>query len=279
MQLQYLGTGAAERVPALFCHCDLCQLARCQGGKEVRTQTQALIDGGRLVIDFPGDSYLHALRQQVDFSDMTQLLLTHWHSDHLYAEDLALRMHGYGQQLAEPLQVYGNATVETFFQRALTLEGRQDPTRLNYHCQQNFTQFQVADYQVWMLAAEHGHYQGDCSIYAIQDAAGKTCLWTHDCASFTEAMYRYLVSQGLHFDLVSLDCNEQQQAGQPGGPHMGWPDNQRLIQRFRELGLSDDRTRYVVNHFSHNSGLSHAQMVQLVGQEAVVAYDGFTVTF
>lgn len=278
MKLQYLGTGAAERVPALFCHCKVCRYAREHGGKDVRTQTQALIDDGRLMIDFPGDSYLHALNDGLDFGQVHQLLITHWHSDHLYAEDLALRMHGYGQALGSVLHVYGNPYVQKFYDRAFDLEGRDDPQRLQYHPQKNFTTFMVAGYQVWILAAQHGHYQGDCSIYAIRDQAGKTLLWTHDCAYFSEKMFQYLVDQQLHFDFVSLDCNNQPHAGQPGGPHMGWPDDQRMMARFKALGLADDQTRYVVNHFSHNSGLTHAQMENLVaGSGVTVAYDGLTV--
>lgn len=49
MKLHYLGTGAAERVPALFCHCQVCEQARQHGGKDIRTQTQALIDGGAII--------------------------------------------------------------------------------------------------------------------------------------------------------------------------------------------------------------------------------------
>lgn len=278
MKLQYLGTGAAERVPALFCHCEVCRYARQHGGKDVRTQTQAVIDDGQLLIDFPGDTYLHALKYGLDFSDMQHLLLTHWHSDHLYAEDLALRMHGYGQNLGSTLHVYGNAFVEKFYDRAFELEERRDDARIRYHCQRNFSSFRVGNYMVWILAAQHGYYQGDCSIYAVRDAAGKTFLWTHDGAYFSERMFQYLVDQKLHFDFVSLDCNNQPHAGQPGGPHMGWPDDQRLILRLTELGLADSTTRYVVNHFSHNSRLTHTQMEALVGPSHVeVAYDGLIV--
>ena len=278
MKIQYLGTGAAERVPALFCHCPVCDYARKHGGKDMRTQTQAVIDDGKLLIDFPGDSYLHAMKYGIDFSDMTHLLLTHCHSDHLYAEDLALRMHGYGQNLGGALNVYGNVFVRQFYDRAFALEERTDDERIVYHEERNFSRFTVGDYTVWMIAAQHGHYQGDCSIYGVRDHEGKTFLWTHDCALFSDKMYQYMADEHLHFDFVSLDCNNQNHAGNPGGPHMGWPDDQQVMRRFAELGLSDNHTRFVVNHFSHNSGLTHAQMEALVGPSGVqVAYDGMVV--
>ena len=54
MEIQYLGTAAAEGLPALFCDCETCRKARNIGGKEVRTRTQSVVDG-KILIDFPPD--------------------------------------------------------------------------------------------------------------------------------------------------------------------------------------------------------------------------------
>ncbi|MCI9662064.1 MAG: hypothetical protein HFI80_11120, partial [Lachnospiraceae bacterium] len=60
MEIQYLGTAAAEGLPALFCGCEICKKARKAGGKEVRTRTQSIVDA-KILIDFPPDTYTHAL--------------------------------------------------------------------------------------------------------------------------------------------------------------------------------------------------------------------------
>ena len=44
MKITYLGTAAAEAIPALFCNCEWCRRAAANGGKDVRTRSQALID-------------------------------------------------------------------------------------------------------------------------------------------------------------------------------------------------------------------------------------------
>jgi len=44
MEIQYLGTAAAEGFPALFCDCETCKKARNTGGKDVRTRTQSIVD-------------------------------------------------------------------------------------------------------------------------------------------------------------------------------------------------------------------------------------------
>lgn len=55
MKIQFLGTAAYEGIPAMFCQCEQCNTARKRGGKNLRTRSQALIDG-KLLIDFPADT-------------------------------------------------------------------------------------------------------------------------------------------------------------------------------------------------------------------------------
>ena len=81
MEIQYLGTAAAEGWPALFCSCEICKQAREIRGKELRTRTQAVIDG-KLLIDFPPDTYAHALTNQLELGSIRHLLITHSHMDH-----------------------------------------------------------------------------------------------------------------------------------------------------------------------------------------------------
>ena len=41
MKLKFLGTGAAEAIPALWCECELCQNAIRKGGKELRRRCKS----------------------------------------------------------------------------------------------------------------------------------------------------------------------------------------------------------------------------------------------
>lgn len=111
MKIKYLGTAAAEGIPALFCRCDICKEARKRGGREIRTRSQAIIDE-KLLIDFPADSYLHILHYNMDFSSIEHLLITHSHDDHFYPFDLLMRMSEYGHDMgAKVLHIYGNSVV------------------------------------------------------------------------------------------------------------------------------------------------------------------------
>ena len=92
MKLKYLGTAAAEGVPAVFCNCEHCKYARKAGGKEVRTRSGAIVDNV-IKIDFPADAYMQSLLHGLDFSNLNHVLITHTHSDHYCVKELENRRH------------------------------------------------------------------------------------------------------------------------------------------------------------------------------------------
>ena len=94
MKIQYLGTAAAEGIPAIFCECENCKKSRIAGGKNIRTRSQALIDD-KLLIDFPADTYMHFLKYDVPLAKIKNCLITHSHSDHLYPQELPMRRKGF----------------------------------------------------------------------------------------------------------------------------------------------------------------------------------------
>jgi phosphoribosyl 1,2-cyclic phosphate phosphodiesterase len=110
LKIKYLGTAAAEGWPSLFCNCDYCIKARALGGKNIRTRSQCIIDD-KILIDYPSDSYTHALNYNVDLSHIHSILITHTHQDHLYLEDLGLRSDGFSHKIDGELSIYGNDTL------------------------------------------------------------------------------------------------------------------------------------------------------------------------
>ena len=109
MKIFYQGTAAAEGVPAVFCDCKHCRMARTAGGKEVRMRSGALIDGV-LKIDFGPDAYAQSLRFGHSYVPVEHVLITHSHRDHLCESDLACIHPPYSHR-EKPLTVYGDARV------------------------------------------------------------------------------------------------------------------------------------------------------------------------
>lgn len=121
MEIQYLGTAAAEGLPALFCDCETCRKARKAGGKEVRTRTQSIVDG-KILIDFPPDTYTHALNYSLQLGKIRHLLITHSHMDHFFPVELIHRHEHFGHNAEGMLHVYGNEAVEKAFYDAVLID-------------------------------------------------------------------------------------------------------------------------------------------------------------
>ena len=112
MRITYLGTGAAEGVPAMYCKCEICEETRRRGASEYHTRSQIIVDGD-LGIDFPPDAYYHSLAHGVKLEDICYLLITHSHMDHFYAHDFILRGYKYSYDHTSPvLHIYGNEQVQ-----------------------------------------------------------------------------------------------------------------------------------------------------------------------
>ena len=107
MKLHYLGTAAAEAIPAVWCNCEVCKKIRKTRGKDVRTRSQVLINDD-LMVDFPQDSYMHMLQNDLEFYKLKYVIFTHSHQDHFYPEEFAMRSEGFAAGIEEPVHVYGN---------------------------------------------------------------------------------------------------------------------------------------------------------------------------
>jgi len=70
MHIRFLGTGAAEGIPAINCDCPHCRRAREEGGKLVRERSSILfsLPGYALLVDTPPD-----IRQLINKNDITHL--------------------------------------------------------------------------------------------------------------------------------------------------------------------------------------------------------------
>lgn len=278
MKIQYLGTAAAERVPAIFCDCDVCRNARKKKNKEIRTQSQSVLDDGKLLIDFPGDSYLHLLENNLNYNEIENLLITHWHSDHFYAEDLVLRMQGYGQKISNKLNVYGSSVVKKFYDRAFEIEGRVDKSRIEFHTIKPYQKYFIGGYTVLPIAAQHGLFKADSLVFSIKDNnSKKAILYLHDTGILKEPDLQALKKDGTVFDLVSLDCTGQKMEASMGLSHMNFYDNLQLIKKLKSIQVVNNSTVFIANHFSHNGGLTYNQMDQLSKAHGVLtAYDGLS---
>ena len=275
MKLLYLGTGAAEGIPAVFCSCPVCQEARIKKGRNIRTRSQALLDG-KILFDFPPDSYCHYVMSDFtapDLPSIRHVFITHSHMDHFYPDELHMRQPVYvASTPIETLHVYGNRKVESMF---LKLQEIEKTTPCNdFHYARPFESIKVEDYNIIPLTALHDREE-ECLFYAAEHG-GKTLLYAHDTGFFPEPVWDFFKKKNMRFDLISLDCTVAMY--KDGNNHMGIPDCVDLRQKLITTGAADERSVFVLNHFSHNGGLNYDELCKITAKDGfIIAYDGMEI--
>ncbi|MCC3377392.1 MBL fold metallo-hydrolase [Cohnella sp. REN36] len=265
MKVHFLGTAAAEGFPGMFCRCATCAEARARGGRDIRTRSSVIVDG-TLKIDLPPDTLLHVLRDGLDLGAVTDLFVTHTHSDHLRAEELEMRLPGYAHGVEHPLRVYGHDGVVRRCREAI---GRPGDERVAIRRMVPFETVDTGDASVTALPANHDPEE-TCLLYLIEKG-GKTLFYGHDTGLLPEETWAWLATQRL--DLAILDCTN---GNLPfTGGHLNIPAVLDIRKRMRDGGMLKEGARTVATHFSHNIGLLHDDLTRILEPEGViVAYDG-----
>ncbi len=276
MKIKYLGTAAAEGIPAIFCKCENCKRARALGGKNIRTRSQALIDD-KILIDFPADSYMHELTYGIDFSDISTLLITHVHEDHCYLSEMTNRRAGFAHiDDAPPLTIYGSEDVyKDYAEHAGSFflnVPKSSCHAVNFSFIQPYNPVEIEGYTVTALRAYHG--TAHPYIYLIEKE-GKTLLYAHDTDTFPEETWEYLVENKIKLSYVSLDCTEGSKVVRYRG-HMFIDRNIEVRKRLCEIGVADEKTLFCINHFSHNAiNACYDDMKPVADQNGfLLSYDG-----
>ena len=142
MKILFLGTGAAEGVPAMYCDCETCQEVRRRGEGEYHTRSQIVVDES-VGIDFPPDAYYRSLRYGLELKNLERLLITHSHMDHFYAHDFILRGYKYTKADLTDLHIYGNEEVCEVYRECTRRELRAEVgERIHLHCVAPFQPFE-----------------------------------------------------------------------------------------------------------------------------------------
>lgn len=273
MKILYLGTAAAEGLPAPFCTCAICENARAERGREVRSRSQMLIDG-EVLIDFPPDTYYHALAHNLRLGGVHTLLVTHDHMDHWFPAGLINRHSAYQQGARGVLHVYGNEAVGRSFAAHFSSELYKDQpldSFVQFHVLHGGDRVHRCGWEITAVPADHDKLQ-ECLIY-ICKKDGKCLLYAHDTGiCLSDAAWSLIAAE--RYDLVSVDAT----MGLERCPynHMGLPDVERFFTKLGEIGCINKHTLCICSHFSHNGGLTHAGLI-LHARPYIPAYDGMEV--
>ncbi len=272
MKVEFLGTGAAEGIPALFCHCAYCNDARAHG--IVRSRSQIILDG-ELSIDFPPDAFYHAAVGGADLSALKYVLVTHSHMDHFNGADFTLRGYKYAREMKEKeLLLFGSCeTCEVYCESTRREMKPEVGENIRLYVLSAFEEAAFGGWRVYPMKAKHTSQD---PLVFLLEKDGKRVLHLCDTGPLPEEDYDYLAAVGgAPADLVILDCTFLFEEGGENARHMGLKENAEVLKRLEAIGLADGRTKRVITHFSHNAkpdaeNLSRAERTYGV----IAAYDG-----
>lgn len=278
MIIKFLGTGAAEGVPAMFCNCHICQNVRALGESEFRTRTQVIIDDC-ISVDFPPEAYAHSLKYDTQLGKIKYLLVTHSHMDHFYAHDFILRGYKYAQIEEHKLKIYGNTEVKAVFEECTRREMKPEVApNIEMHTVRPYQNFTVGEYKVLTIPAQHSQTE-DCLLYYIEHA-GKGYLHLYDTGRIENAAFEYLAKNKARAQVVAIDCTFVEHTAGERSRHMGIEDDMIMKDKLLKAGVIDEKTKIIITHFSHNGNPIRAHLAEIEKKYNVTAaYDGFEVDF
>jgi len=267
MQVVVLGSGAAEAIPDPFCCCAVCETARQRGGREVRARAAALVNSD-LLFDLGPDIVSAANRMRLYLGSLESALITHRHSDHWLPDNLRWREPGFAATPVAPLTIYGPADA-----LAALVPYTERATDLQVQVVTGGDRWRAGAYEITAVPATHGEGTLEALLYVVDDGT-RRLFYATDTSLLSDAAWEVLTPLGP-VDLILLD--ETAGRGSGGSGHHGLDKFLATRARMLDSGVMGPNTTLVAHHFSHNGGLTHAELVeQLRPYEVSVSYDGLT---
>ncbi|MBQ0125927.1 MAG: hypothetical protein KBS59_06360, partial [Clostridiales bacterium] len=191
-----------------------------------------------------------------------------------------VRRKGFGHVDGCPaLDVYGSPDLIPSFIKCVDELQKNTPeddsSRVNLHVVRPFEPFFAEGYEITPLKAYHG--TDNPYIYIIEKD-GKSLLYAHDTDVFPGETWEYISEKKKKFDLVSLDCTEGNKHISYHG-HMCIERNDETKERLISMGAADEKTVFVINHFSHNGkDCLYDDMTAVAASHGfAVSYDGLEI--
>lgn len=267
-----LGTAAAEGVPALFCGCEACTMARARGGKEIRAR-QSLFIAPDILIDL-GPDCLYALhRFQLDWTGLAAILYTHSHDDHCLPTQIGyLRAPVFARgRSVDKTILYGNDHVQEKVASEVTFP------EVEFRSAVPFETISLPNATATPIRSYHRPADEEHTLNYIIERDGRTLLYALDTGSYDEQTWEYLATRRL--DTVIMECTHGVHPRNPEWPyHLGLPDVVEIKDRLEKIGAINSDTQYIATHISHNGIVPFEEFEALTTPHGIkLAYDGMRI--
>lgn len=277
MKTIFLGTGSANGLPDVFCSCDYCESLRELKGKNIRKRSTFLL-GDKILLDFSPDIRTQILENNVDFSKIKGILLSHTHNDHLDIQELI--------KIKNPMNIYINSVSEEWLKEQIKIAikpkhqknlqekiGHLNIIPIKYH-----SAFTVEDFEIIPIEAKHtGLNIGECGTNFIIKKDNFIRLHASDTGVYSLKTFEFL--KNFKFDDIVIECTFLD-FQKNNADHLDISTLNKVLTTLRVLQCIDSETPITVTHFGHDPKKTHEEIELLMKSlnfNISVAYDGLCI--
>lgn len=252
--LTFLGTCADDFSKKLQNECKDCF------DKDARRASCALIDG-HILID-AGPHVLDSLRiAGVEKAQITDLFITHLHSDHFCPENIAK----IAAARPEKLRLFVRYDAE------IPELPNTEVIKMN-----NFEEYKTEGFAVTGLPANHDGES--CPRWLLFEKDGKKLLYATDGAWILNDTYYYLKDSQLSTLVMDCTCGDKEGEYRIG-EHNTLPMIRLMLPSFKTFGIVNENTQVFLTHLAPSIHKPHAEIEKALENESLtVACDGLNIT-
>ncbi len=248
MQIYFMGTGAADFSPLLETK------YKYKLDQNARRSSSILLEGNYLIDCGPHVAGSFQI-QQIDAAKVTDLLVTHFHSDHYNRDSIAW----IAAQKEVPLKIWHHA------------EAQPEPIENCEFCPMEIgLEYAIGDLKVKALEANHAEWPVHYDI----ESDGKKLFY--GCDGSWLLMATFYAMRQRRYDCMILDATVGDYVGDFRlGEHNSIPMIRLMEASFKTENVIAQDGKLVLSHLARTLHKPHEETVELLKSDGyIVAYDG-----
>ena len=253
MEILFLGTCACDYSPLLQ------TTYKDVFDKNARRSSCALIDG-KYLIDC-GYHCLEELRiEKIDLSQITDIFVTHFHSDHYNVECISQIAKASDRTLRVWVRAGANVIAISNVEWKLMKKG---------------TEYTV-DENVKVTGLLANHNESVFPQHILLEIEGKKIFYALDGAWFLHETYYALKNASLDFLVLDCTCGDYE-GDYRIGEHNSIPMIRLMLPSLKKWGAITEKTQVYASHLAPSLHKSYEETVEILQKDGVcVAYDGLS---
>lgn len=277
MKTIFLGTGAATGLPDMFCSCDYCNHLRVIKGKDIRKRSTFLL-GDKILLDFSPDIRTQILENNIDFSKIRGILISHTHNDHLDIQELI--------RIKTPIDIYVNIASKEWLinqiKNAIKPKHQKNIeekiAHLNIIGIEYKKPFFIDEFEIIPIKAKHtGLNKDECGTNFVIKKGNFTRLHASDTGVYSLKTFEFL--KNFKFDDIVIECTFLD-CIKKNKDHLNLVKLNEILMKLEEFNSINSETPIMVTHFGHDPKRTHEEIEGLMKTlkfNIAVAYDGLEI--